>query len=85
MADFDEDDQDDPNDPDPSDQDHSDDPEFVHCPYCKKWISEDAEQCPHCRSYVSQEDAPPSGRRWLVIGVVVALIVVTLLLAIQGW
>jgi len=85
MADFDEHDEDDPNDPDESDQDDSDDPEFVRCPYCRKFISEDAEMCPHCGSYISQEDAPPSKPRWFLIGVVVTLIVVTVVWVIKRW
>jgi predicted nucleic acid-binding Zn ribbon protein len=86
MADFDEHDEDDPNDPDESDQDYSDDPEFVHCPYCRKLISEDAEMCPHCGSYVSQEDAPPASKpRWFLIGVVVTLIVVAVVWVVKGW
>jgi predicted nucleic acid-binding Zn ribbon protein len=85
MADFDDLDEDDRNDPDESDQDYSDDPEFVHCPYCRKLIPEDAEMCPHCGSYISQEDAPPSKPWWLVIGVVVTLIVVAVVWVVKGW
>jgi hypothetical protein len=66
--------------PDPSDVDDPEDdgPESVPCPYCRTWISEDAELCPHCKSYISDEDAPRRHPWWLVAGVVVCLLIVLL-------
>ncbi len=67
-------------DPDESDTDDDDEPELIDCPYCGKEIYEQAEVCPHCGSYISSEDPerPVRRPRWLVVGVVVALIVVVI-------
>jgi hypothetical protein len=59
--------------PDDSDTDSSDEAPLVACPYCRKMISEVAEQCPYCRSYVSHEDAPRRMPWWILAGAIAAL------------
>jgi len=71
-----------PEGPDPSDM--SDEPAEVHCPYCKREISEEALQCPYCGSYMSREDAPASRKPWWWI-VAVVLLVLLLLKYLRRW
>ncbi len=58
--------------PDESDMDHSDEPELVQCPHCRKYVSEEAERCHHCGSYLSAEDAPSRLSWWVIVGVALA-------------
>jgi predicted nucleic acid-binding Zn ribbon protein len=63
--------------PDESDMDDSDEPDLVQCPYCKKYISEDAERCHHCGKYISVEDGRSPRRNWMITGIVLTLLVIT--------
>ncbi len=72
---------DDPDFPDESDMDSFDEPGVMPCPYCRKMVSEDAEQCPHCHEYISIDAAP---RRPLPMGFMVGL-VAALLIALIAW
>jgi hypothetical protein len=67
---------DDPEFPDESDMDETDEPALIACPYCRREISEEAEQCPHCRSYISVEDAPSGKPFWFIVAAVVAVLIV---------
>jgi predicted nucleic acid-binding Zn ribbon protein len=62
-------------DPDKSDMDEDDEPATVPCRYCRRDISEDAEMCPHCGNYLSEEDAPRRVPRWLIAGIVLAVLI----------
>src|ERR1043165_2851580 len=73
--------EDDPELPDETDFDDDDEPDVIPCPYCRQFISEDAERCHHCGSYISAEEAPASNRS-IVITIVVGALV---LAAIVGW
>ena len=64
--------------PDESDMDQSDEPELVQCPYCKKYILDEAEQCNHCGKYISSEDGPARISMWMIA-------IIFMLLAATTW
>jgi hypothetical protein len=63
--------------PDESEADESCESEFIQCPNCRKFVSEEAERCHHCGEYISIENAPLRVSLWLVIGMVLALAAVS--------
>lgn len=71
--------------PDESDLDETDDQaETAPCPFCGKFVYEQADVCPHCGNFISFEDGPPSAQRriplWVLIGLILALVVM-----VFGW
>jgi predicted nucleic acid-binding Zn ribbon protein len=58
---------------------NDDGPATIPCPYCKRPISEEAQMCPHCENFVSREDAPPSGKSWFVIVVLVLALIIAVM------
>ena len=62
--------------PDPNDEEERDVAALVACPYCRKFVHEEAVRCHHCGNASSTEDAPSRKPWWLVMGVVVCLAVI---------
>ena len=59
---------------------HGDERAVVPCPHCRAEIDEESEQCPKCGMYVTKEDAPPAGKSWVWI-----VLMVLALLAALSW
>ncbi|MGE5610595.1 MAG: zinc ribbon domain-containing protein [Bacillota bacterium] len=63
--------------PDESDMDGEEETPGVACPYCGKFVYEEAEVCPHCGSYIVREEGGRRrlGLRWGLVLLVVGAIV----------
>jgi uncharacterized paraquat-inducible protein A len=62
--------------PDQTDLSSGDEPALVQCPFCKKYVSEEAERCHRCGNYITREDGPRRMPVWILVGAVLALLAV---------
>jgi predicted nucleic acid-binding Zn ribbon protein len=68
--------------PEESDMDGEEEASTVACPYCGKFVYEEAEVCQHCGNYIWRDEGRRR-RRWLRWGVVL-LIVAVIVLGVCG-
>lgn len=61
--------------PDPSDMDDDDEPDWIPCPHCRKFITEDAERCHHCGQDIVHA-TQAEGMSMILIFIIAALVIV---------